>query len=134
MHMHEDDPPLRKDLSDCVNKTVSNDDPTDHSPIGMGSEAAEGINDMGAQDQGERSGLDDRQLGRSFRDGAERSGSEPLLGHTWLHESGYGGRLDEPRTSSDQREDSELGSSKQEGCGQEGGEQGHSKHDLPGQA
>lgn len=79
----------------------------------MGSEAAEGINDIGTHGEGERSSLDDRQTGHSFREGAERSGSEPLTDRTWLHESGYGGRGGEPRTSSDQREESEQESSEQ---------------------
>jgi hypothetical protein len=73
-------------------------------PTGMGSEAAEGIHGMAAHVKGQRSSLDDLETGSSFCAGAERSGSEPLLGPTQLHVSGYGGRLGKPRTSSDQRE------------------------------
>ncbi len=137
LHLSKDDSPLLKRSNDSMSKFDLADDATDspgHTPTGMGSEAAEWINDMGKHVQGERSGLDDRRRGRLFREGAERSGSEPLLGHTWLHESGYSGRDGEPRTSSDQREDSERGSSKQEGCVQERAEQENSEHDLSGQA
>lgn len=79
----------------------------DETPTGMGSESAEGINDVGTRPEGERSGLDDRAAGRSFRAGAERSGSEPLIDREWVHESGYGGKGGKPRASSDERESSE---------------------------
>lgn len=87
------------------------DVPADVTPTGAGSEAAEGIHNMGPHPAGKRSGLDSRETGVSFRAGAERSGSEPLLGRTWLHVSGYGGCAGEPRTSSDQRENAEQESS-----------------------
>lgn len=38
----------------------------------------------------------------------KRTGPDLLPDRTWLHESGYGGKDGKPRTSSDQREDSEL--------------------------
>lgn len=82
---------------------------TDDRPTGAGSEAAEGIHDMGCHFQGERSGLDGRTTGTSFRGGAEQSASEPLGTRGWVHESGYGGKGGEPRISSDQREGSERG-------------------------
>lgn len=91
--------------------TRTNDVAADKSPTGMGAEAAEGINDMDTHVRGERSGLDSRVTGRSFRAGADRSGSEPLANRGWVHESGYGGKGGEPRISSDQREDSERGTS-----------------------
>lgn len=61
----------------------------------------------GVRAWGERSGLDSRVTGRSFRGGADRSGSEPLVDRGWVHESGDGGKGADPRVSSDQREDSE---------------------------
>lgn len=92
---------------EAADGTPTNDVAADKSPTGMGAEAAEGINDMDTRVQGERSGLDSRVTGRSFRAGADRSGSEPLVNRGWVHESGYGGKGGEPRISSDQREDSE---------------------------
>jgi len=46
-------------------------------------------------------------LGRRKREHEERTGPNLLPDPTWLHESGYGGKDGKPRTSSDQREDSE---------------------------
>ncbi len=83
------------------------DAPTHGTPTGAGSEAAEGIHDIGSRPDGDLSGLDSRVTGRSVRDGIDRSGSEPLNGREWIHESGYGGKGGKPRISSDQREDSE---------------------------
>jgi hypothetical protein len=80
-------------------------------PTGAGAEAAEGIHDVGMDGDHRRSGLEHRTTGRSFREGAERSGSEPLRESTWVHESGYGGKNGKPRTSSDQRERGEQESS-----------------------
>lgn len=37
----------------------------------------------------------------------KRTGPDLLPDRTWLHESGYGGKVGKPRTSSDQREGSE---------------------------
>ena len=89
------------------NDVPARDVPADNRPTGIGSEAAEGIHDMGVHVEGERSGLDGQSTGVSFRAGAERSGSEPLDTGGWVHESGYGGKGGGPRISSDQREDSE---------------------------
>jgi hypothetical protein len=100
----------QSDLSPCgrphaaTGETATVRVTTEMTPAGMGSEAAEGIHGMGPHGIGQQSNLDDRETGSSFRAGAVRSGSEPLLGRTRLHESGYGGRLGEPRTSADQRE------------------------------
>lgn len=94
-------------VKDAAEGTPTIDVAADKRPTGMGAEAAEGINDMGTPVLGERSGLDSRETGRSFRAGADRSGSEPLVDRGWVHESGYGGKGGEPRVSSDQREDSE---------------------------
>jgi hypothetical protein len=105
--MNQNNPQSRKQADGSAHDATSNHATGDKTPTGIGSEAAEGIHGMGAHIQGERSSLDDRDVGRSFRAGAERSGSEPLLGRTWVHESGYGGKGGEPRTSSDERESSE---------------------------
>lgn len=108
--MYQDDLPREqpKDgTSEDILKETSNDVPVDEPPTGMGGEAAEGIDGMGTHIEGERSSLDDRKTGHSFREGAERAGSEPLCTGGWVHESGYGGRGGEPRTSSEQREESE---------------------------
>lgn len=39
--------------------------------------------------------------------GPDRAGSAPLKGREWVHNSGYGGEGGRPRTSSDEREESE---------------------------
>lgn len=124
--MYHDDLPSRAPSNDNTSEAASNDVPdvpsndvpVDEPPTGMGGEAAEGINGMGTHVQGERSSLDDRKTGHSFREGAERAGSEPLGTGGWVHESGYGGRGGEPRTSSEQREESEQEGSEQESSGQ----------------
>lgn len=105
--MNQDNPQSRKRADGSAHEAISNDATADRTPTGIGGEAAEGIHGMDAHIQGERSGLGDRESGRSLRAGAERSGSEPLLGRTRVHESGYGGKGGEPRTSSDERESSE---------------------------
>lgn len=102
--MHQSDLPPREWPNDGTRETAKIPIADEMPSTGMGSEAAEGIHGMGTHAQGQRSSLDDRETGSSFRGGAERSGSEPLLGRTRFHVSGYGGRLGEPRTSSDQRE------------------------------
>lgn len=76
-------------------------------PIGVGAEATEGIHDVDMVRGHERTGLGHRITGRSFREGADRSGSEPLRERTWVHDSGYGGKGGKPRTSSEQREPAE---------------------------
>ena len=73
---------------------------------GSGSEATEGMHN--AQQGGERAeedatGLADQETGRSTRDGAKRSGSEPLT-EDEQHRSGYGGSGGRPVSSSDTRE------------------------------
>lgn len=47
-------------------------------------------------------------LARRAREHEKRTGPNLLPDRTWLHESGYGGSHGKPRTSSDEREDSEL--------------------------
>jgi len=76
-------------------------------PIGVGAEATEGIHDVDMVGGHERTGLGHRTTGRSVREGADRSGSEPLRERTWVHDSGYGGKGGKPRTSSEQREPAE---------------------------
>jgi hypothetical protein len=105
--MQQSNLPSRERSNDGTSEIANTPIGAEMTPTGMGSEAAEGTHGMGIHAQGQRSSLDDRETGPSFRAGAERSGSEPLSGHTWLHESGYGGRGGSPRTSSDYREDSE---------------------------
>ena len=78
-------------------------------PTGAGAEATEGIHDVGMVGGHKRSGLGHRVTGQSFREGAERSGSEPIRESTWVHESGYGGKSGQARTSSEQRERAEQG-------------------------
>lgn len=75
----------------------------DSTPTGAGSEAAAGIRGAGVGKLGGRS-TTPRETGRSHRAGAERAGSEPLIGRDVIHKSGYGGEGGKPRTSSDQRE------------------------------
>jgi hypothetical protein len=47
-------------------------------------------------------------LARRKREHEKRTGPNLLPDRNWLHESGYGGSHGKPRTSSDEREDSEL--------------------------
>lgn len=95
--------------TDSSNTASHNDPDTPRGPIGVGAEAAEGIHDVGMVGGHTRSGLGHRTTGRSVRDGAERSGSEPMRERSWNHESGYGGKGGVPRTSSEQRELAEQG-------------------------
>jgi hypothetical protein len=78
--------------------------PNDHvepanpeSSHGSGSEAGRGIH-------GDADADGTQETGRSSRNGADRSGSEPLTGTDEIHKSGYGGEGGAPRTSSDKRE------------------------------
>ena len=73
---------------------------------GAGSEATEGMHNAqqgGDRDEGDATGLSDQETGRSVRDGAKRSGSEPLP-EDGQHRSGYGGSGGRPVNSSDTRE------------------------------
>ena len=73
---------------------------------GAGSEATEGMHDAqqgGGRAEEDATGLADQETGRSVRDGAKRSGSEPLPEDD-QHRSGYGGSGGKPVTSSDKRE------------------------------
>lgn len=72
---------------------------------GAGAEAAEGIHTTEKRDPQDTSALEDVDTGRARPDEAsvDRAGSEPL-GREREHESGYGGKGGEPKTSSDQRE------------------------------
>lgn len=84
---------------------IPEDAPRAHrGPIGVGSDAAEGIHDVDMVGGHIRTGLEHRTTGRSVRTGAERVGSEPLRERSWVHESGYGGKGGAPRTSSEDRE------------------------------
>ena len=73
-------------------------------PIGVDSDAAEGIHDVDMIGGHTRTGLGHRTSGHSVRAGAEREGAEPLRERSWVHESGYGGKGGAPRTSSEDRE------------------------------
>ena len=73
---------------------------------GAGSESARVVQEAGSG-SGQRSG--GVSGGASNRSGEEPQsssamGSEPIEGRTQEHESGYGGRGGEPRTSSNERE------------------------------
>lgn len=70
---------------------------SERGPIGVGSEAAEGLHDVDMKGTHERTGLEHRTPGSQV-------GSEPLREREWNHESGYGGRGGKPKTSSDSRE------------------------------
>ena len=106
VHPSHDDPSRESPHKPSDNKERALD-----GPIGAGAEAAEGIHTVGMDGAHQRSGLEHRTTGRSSREGAERSGSEPLRERTWVHESGYGGKDGKPRTSSDERERSEQDAS-----------------------
>jgi hypothetical protein len=86
-------------------KQTKNSEPLAH-PTGVGSEAAEGIHGIGTTaDLDANTALEGRSTGVSFRDGAERAGSEPLpIERSIEHKSGYGGEGGAPRTSADERE------------------------------
>ena len=74
---------------------------------GAGSEASEGIHNAqqgGSRDESADSGLSGQETGRSSRDAASRSGSEPLAEDGDQHRSGYGGAGGAPVNSSDTRE------------------------------
>ncbi|HKP14847.1 MAG TPA: hypothetical protein VJT85_02245 [Gemmatimonadaceae bacterium] len=73
---------------------------------GAGSEASEGMHNAqqgGGRDESDATGLSDQETGRSGREGAKRSGSEPLPEDD-QHRSGYGGAGGKPVNSSDTRE------------------------------
>jgi hypothetical protein len=73
---------------------------------GVGSEATEGMHDAqqgGGRAEEDATGLTEQETGRSVRDGAKRTGSEPLPEND-QHRSGYGGSGGKPVTSSDTRE------------------------------
>ena len=69
-------------------------------PIGVGSEAAEGIHDVDMKSAHKRTGLEHRTPGAHV-------GSEPLKEGDWAHESGYGGKGGGTRTSSETRDSGE---------------------------
>lgn len=69
-------------------------------PIGVGSEATEGIHDVDMKSGHKRTGLEHQTPGT-------QPGLEPLRERDWVHESGYGGKVGKPRTSSDARESEE---------------------------
>jgi hypothetical protein len=72
-----------------------------------GAEAAEGMKAVSGQRGGEatRSTKDGvRPPAKPAAEPMQHPGSEPLEERTMEHESGYGGKGGEPRTSSDQRE------------------------------
>ncbi len=77
---------------------------------GTGAEAARGMHAVSGQRGGEpREGSGVRGGRRSNVTSAKRNtvtepGSQPIVGRTTEHESGYGGKAGEPRLSSDQRE------------------------------
>ena len=66
-------------------------------PIGVGSEATEGIHGVDMKGAHTRTALEHRTP-------QMQPGVEPLRERAWVHESGYGGKSGKPRTSSDARE------------------------------
>ncbi|MDQ3697820.1 MAG: hypothetical protein M3373_07320 [Gemmatimonadota bacterium] len=78
-----------------------------HRTTGAGSEASEGLHaaQQGGRNPSDASSVEQAGTGRSTAEGdVDRAGSEPIEGRSHEHESGYGGRGGEPKTSSDQRE------------------------------
>ncbi len=73
--MHLSDLPSPERSNDGTSETANIPIGAEMPRTGMGSEAAEGIHGMGVHAQGQRSSLDDRQTGSSFRADAESSGS-----------------------------------------------------------
>jgi hypothetical protein len=72
-----------------------------------GAEAAEGMKAVSGQRGAEPTRSTKGAVSRPAKPAAEKMqhpGSEPLEERTMEHESGYGGKGGEPRTSSDQRE------------------------------
>jgi hypothetical protein len=94
-------PPKRRPIA---GKQAENSERPAH-PLGGGSEAAEGIHGLGSTAGPDaNTALEGRSTGVSVRDGAQRSGSEPLLERSVEHRPGYGGEGGAPRTSADERE------------------------------
>lgn len=76
-------------------------------PTSAGGEAATGSRDPAAVSERKRRELDSKTKGGSARKSATRPVADPRRERTWVHESGYGGKYGQPRTSSDQRETAE---------------------------
>jgi len=80
-------------MPDEKNHSVHHAADSERGPIGVGSEAAEGLHDVDMKGTHERTGLEHRTPGSQV-------GSEPLREREWNH----GGRGGKPKTSSDLRE------------------------------
>jgi hypothetical protein len=81
--------------------------PKSNTSTHAGAEAAEGMNAVSGQRGGEATRSDEgavRKPSKQSADKMQHPGSEPLEERTTEHESGYGGKGGEPRTSSDKRE------------------------------
>ncbi len=82
--------------------------PTPNTSTGAGAEAAEGMKAVSGQRGGEPTRSDKGAVATPGKASAAEKinhpGSEPLEDRTTEHESGYGGKGGEPRTSSDERE------------------------------
>ena len=81
--------------------------PTSTTSTHAGAEAAEGMKAVSGQRGGEATRSTSgavRPPGKPAAEKMQHPGSEPLEERTMEHESGYGGKGGEPRTSSDQRE------------------------------
>ncbi|MGI8497728.1 MAG: hypothetical protein ACR2OG_09140 [Gemmatimonadaceae bacterium] len=89
---------------------------TDSPGTGAGAEGARGIEEAGSG-SGQRSSTSGGASNRSGEEPQSSSamGSEPMEGRTEEHESGYGGRGGEPRTSSNERESVERSGQKSGG-------------------
>jgi hypothetical protein len=81
--------------------------PKPSTSTGAGAEAAEGVRAVSGQRGGEPGRSDRKGVKEPSKPSAEKMshpGSEPLEQRTTEHESGYGGKGGEPRSSSDKRE------------------------------
>ena len=74
--------------------------PRESKSTGAGAEAAEGVHSMHGRSEEQRSGATENREAQS--DDPTRAGSEPLTGGRQSeHESGYGGKMGQPKESSD---------------------------------
>ena len=81
--------------------------PAPNTSTGAGAEAAEGMKSVSGQRGGEPTKSDKGAVSPPAKPSADKMahpGSEPLQQREMEHESGYGGKGGEPRTSSDKRE------------------------------
>jgi len=79
-------------LGDDQGTRVGSPTPGAGKKTGAGAEAVEGIHSAdGNRSEGDRSGLEGKETGRSTQAGGDRAGSEPIESHDTEHRSKYGG-------------------------------------------